>query len=175
MSLHAAETEGNTVDAPPRRDSAKLREQLDAALQRVDRDVRDAAAWREIGRTCTLLGRDDEAVTAFEHALELEQDLKRPDLWLALAIAAMRSGHYDSALRAFEWLTGWEPGEPVFWIFRSMALRNLDRAEEAAGALRRAVSVEPDPEKRFFIAFALGLLGRYDEALELDEQAIRYD
>ena len=175
MSLRAAKTEGNTRDAPPQRDSAKLREQLDAALQRVDRDPRDAAGWREIGRTSTLLRRDEDAVTAFGRALELEQDLKRPELWLALAIAAMRSAHYDSALRAFEWLTGWEPGEPVFWIFRSMALRNLGLSEEADGALRRAVSVEPEPEKRFFIAFALGLLGRYEEALELDEQAIRED
>jgi tetratricopeptide (TPR) repeat protein len=174
MSLHAAQTEGNAADAPRRQSKAELRADLDAVLQRVDRDAGDAEAWRDIGRICTLLQLDDDAVTAFERALELERDLTFRS-WLALAIAATRSARYDAGVRAFEQLTLARPDAPHYWIFKSMALENLGRAEEAAVALRRAASIDPEPEKRVAIAFALGLLGRYDEALALDEQAIRDD
>ena len=172
MSLHAAQTGSNTGDAPPRQSPAQLRAALDAVLQRVDRDDGDAEAWREIGRIRTLLRMDDGAVTAYQRALELEPDLSFGS-WLALAIAASRSDRYDAASRAFEQLTLIRPDEPSYWIFKSMALENLGRAEEAEAALRRAASIDPEPEKRVAIAFALGLLGRYDEALALDEQAIR--
>ena len=117
---------------------------------------------------------DDEAVvTALERAADLDPRQEESRYWLALGGAAMRSAHHDVALRALGELALWKPAEPSFWIFKSMALENLGRTEEAAAALRRAASIDPDPEKCVAIAFALGLLGRYDEALALDEQAIR--
>jgi tetratricopeptide (TPR) repeat protein len=173
MSLHAAQIESKDAGARPH-SAAELRAELDAALERVERDEKDAAAWRDVGRIRTLLRIDNDAVTAFERALDLEHDLK-PSLWLALAIAATRAARYDAVLRAFEALTRLEPREPSFWIFRSMALDNLGRGDEAAGALRRAASLDAEPGNRVAIAFALGLLGRYDEALALDEQAIQDD
>src|SRR5262245_311474 len=54
-----------------------------------------------------------------------------------------------------------------------MALRNLGRPEQAEAALRQAVELDPSPKNVVAIAFALGLLERYDEALALDEDAIR--
>lgn len=173
MSLHAAQIESNDAGARPH-SASELRAELDAALERVERDENDAAAWRDVGRIRTLLRIDNDAVTAFERALDLEHDLK-PHLWLALAIAATRAARYNAVLRAFEALTRLEPREPSFWIFRSMALENLGRGDEAAGALRKAASLDAEPENRVAIAFALGLLGRYDEALALDDQAIQDD
>ena len=122
---------------------------------------------------------DNEAVTAFERALAIDSRLEHPSYWLALAIAGTRSGRYDLALRSFEALTQQAFGErtfgqePAFWIFKSMALQNLGRGDDAEAALREAVSLDANAENRVAISFALGLLGRYDEALKHDEQAIR--
>jgi tetratricopeptide (TPR) repeat protein len=122
---------------------------------------------------------DNEAVAAFERALAISSRLEHPSYWLALAIAGTRSGRYDLALRSFEVLTERSFGErsfgeePAFWIFKSMALENLGRGEEAEAALREAVSLDANPGNRVAIAFANGALGRYDKALEQDEQAIR--
>jgi tetratricopeptide (TPR) repeat protein len=174
MSLHAASSETKVGSTPPAQDHAELRKALDDALQRLDRDAEDAGAWREVGRTRAALRIDDEAiVAALERAADLDKAGMRPELWLALGRAAMRSAHHDVALRAVEELTLAKPGEPSLWIFKSMALENLGRTEEAEAALRRAASIDPEPKTCVAIAFALGLLGRYDEALALDEQAIR--
>ena len=176
MSLHAAQTESRKPATAQGQDEVELRKALDAALRRLDRDAEDAEAWRDAGRTSAALRLNDEGViTALERAADLDKARMRPELWQALGAAAMRSARYDVASRAFEELTLTMPEEPSFWIFMSIALENLGRTEEADAALRRAASIEPSPEKRVAIAFALGLLGRYDEALSLDEQSIGED
>jgi hypothetical protein len=83
MSLHAAEIENVGVSRAPRVSAAELRAHLDLALERVEDDENDAAAWRDIGRLRTLLRIDNDAVTAFERALELDPHMPAT-LWFAL-------------------------------------------------------------------------------------------
>jgi tetratricopeptide (TPR) repeat protein len=179
MSLHAAQSEHEPAGRRLPPSDTELRKQLDSALRDVDRNENDNRAWQEVGRVRALLRLDNEAVTAFERALALDSRLEHPSYWLALAIAGTRSGRFDLALRSFEVLTEQSFGErsfreePAFWIFKSMALENLGRGDEAEAALREAVSLEANPGNRVAIAYALGMLGRYDEALRHDEQAIR--
>jgi tetratricopeptide (TPR) repeat protein len=170
MSLHAAQIDDKALTGSSQQ-RAILRARLDVELREVERNPADGEAWKAIAVIRTLLGMHHDAVTAFKRALELDAKMEG-HFWLGMAVAANRSGRHEEALRAVEELTLLYPKEPVYWIFRAMSLENLGRPKEAKTALEQAAGLDATDQGKSLQALALGLLGRYDEALERDEQAI---
>jgi tetratricopeptide (TPR) repeat protein len=155
---------------------AERREQLENDVRAVDRGEADAETWTRIAVARTFFGLHEEAVDAFKHALALGAQSDRTGFWWAMGQSAARSGHWEEALQAFEEVTRRNPDQPIEWILKSMVLENLGQPEQANAALRQAAAQDPSKRDNIIaIAFALGLLGRYDEALVLDEQAIELD
>lgn len=88
-------------------------------------------------------------------------DEGRPDEALALARDALRQSPDD---------------DPVLRCLAGRALAELDRADEAAEELRRAVALDPDDaEFRTDLAECLYTICRFDDALEHARRAVRLD
>jgi tetratricopeptide (TPR) repeat protein len=177
MTVHAAQTspDASRAQRTPTvaEERARVQKELAVQLLLTEREPLNADAWKEAAISQTRLGMYADAVQSFERAVTLDPDAEDDHLvWVGMGVAAWRSGVWALALKAFEHLIRLYPEEPVQWIFKAMALENLGEPEDAEAALRQAAAIEATPETIVAISFALGLLDRYDEALELDEQAI---
>jgi tetratricopeptide (TPR) repeat protein len=149
----------------------RLQENLKKALAAVDANPKDGNVWISIGVLRTFLGTYDDAVEAFNRALKMGITMPEPS-WLAMAISGNRSGRYEAALHATEQLTRLYEKEPVYWALKAMLLDSLGRPKDEKAALERLTALKATDESRSFHALALGLLGRYDEALQMDDEAI---
>ncbi len=128
----------------------------------------------ELGEALRMLGRNDEALPAFERALAIEPDnvLAKEGKGALLTV----TGDYEGALEILEQLLKEEPDNAYALSYKGEALRLQGRHEEALAALDRALEVEPGD------AFALGtkgqvlrVLNRNEEAVEALGQSIRLD
>lgn len=124
----------------------------------------------------TTLGAYADGFVACRNALELSAD--QPDwFWLFMGIAAARTGRHEDSLLAFSHVAELAPSDPSAWVFKAMALENLGRLGEKQDALEHAAVLDPsdDAKEMVMVAFALGGLERYEEALAMDERATTID
>ena len=85
-------------------------------------------------------GRADEALALFLRAVA--SDAKQPPFRLNVARAALRLGRPDLALEAADVALELAPSANA-WLLRGVALRDLDRLEEARAAFRKGVQKHP--------------------------------
>jgi uncharacterized protein (TIGR02466 family) len=86
-------------------------------------------------------GRADEALALFQRAVE--SDIGQAPFRLNVARAALRVGRPELALEAADAALGLAPNANA-WLLRGVALRDLDRADEARAAFRKGVQKHPD-------------------------------
>jgi tetratricopeptide (TPR) repeat protein len=152
-----------------------------------------AEAWCGKGDVLTQMQKGDEAVGAYEAAIELNQSW--PVAWAGTAFVLYRMKMYNDALyaydRAFELYTSDEQriyDYPLLWYSKGLVLEKLGWSEEASQAYNMSVE---DADKiialvgsggEFYMNLSeawrwkgdlLGELGRYDEALEAIDNATR--
>ncbi len=93
-----------------------------------------------------------------------------PQLWIALAAAEHRLGHYDESEQAAARALRSQPKNALLHFQRGLALHELRRFEEALAEYRSTLALSPDPRFHVNAARALAALGRHEEALaELDQ------
>lgn len=89
-----------------------------------------------------------------------------PDSPRGAAVAALQSGAYERAARAFDRLLTQSPDDRDLLLGEAAALAGLGRHDDALPLLERAIELEPaQAAARYARAVTLARLGRIDEAL----------
>jgi tetratricopeptide (TPR) repeat protein len=134
----------------------------------------EAELWYVRGNNLCELGRYDDALIAFEKALEA-----RPDFYAAWANRAYvldRMGRYREAIAAIDRALRLKPDYGGLWYNRGTILGKMQRHADAIAAFNRALRLKPN----FVEAWnnrgtSLGKLQRYDEAIAAFDRALQLD
>jgi tetratricopeptide (TPR) repeat protein/S1-C subfamily serine protease len=132
-------------------------------------DDSDADQWIDYGSQLHRLGRDAEAVKAFDRAIAF-----KPELLKLLNAhygkgSALASDHYSSdALKSFDRAIqlippGKQSDYYYLWKYRSVQLRELGKVPEALAAISQAIDLEPQDPKNPLL--------RKQDIILLNEQA----
>jgi tetratricopeptide (TPR) repeat protein len=95
----------------------------------------DAYAWTNKGNALLAQGKYDEAIQAYDKAIELNQEA--PDLWISKGHTFYRQGKYDKALDAYDRAIELIPFAD-YWYSKGIALKALGRAVDADAAFAKA-------------------------------------
>jgi tetratricopeptide (TPR) repeat protein len=157
------------------RQAMQLRQQgrVDEALAGLRAVVADSPglldAWQVLGSTYARLGREREAVAAFDAMVR--QDPTNAEAHIALARIHGLAGRRDRAESHARLASQREPGRG----FETLAQISLDRnrPNDAASYARRSLAAEPDRVmSRFVLATVERRAGRYEAAAAEYRQAI---
>ncbi len=130
-----------------------------------------AAAWSNLGWALAEAGRPDDAVAAYDRALELDPSYIAGHF--SRANTLRDRGDLAEALAGYECALGLQPAFVEAWINRGAVLERLRRADEAAASFAKAVALRPDmAEAHANLAKVLNDLKRSDEALASAERAV---
>ena len=136
--------------------------------------VRDATAHLELGIALDRVGRVEDALVCFAHAIALD-----PELGAAHhhhGILSARLGRQEQALRSFDRALALQPHSAAAHSNRGNALSELGRLAEAVQSYDTALAIDPkNSETLHNRAVALVLSGRHSEALrDYDELLARH-
>ena len=124
------------------------------------------------GLALEFLGRVDEALADFDHALVLKADNALTLLYRGNLL--LEAGRYEDALASYDRLLAVAPGYDEAWFRRGGTLWLMERYDDALASYRQALALSPS---RFGAAFNCGTtllkLERYDEALDAFGKAAR--
>ena len=134
----------------------------------------DAYAWYNRGFALNNAGKYDEAIQAFDKAIEI--DPKYTKAWNIKGLALNYLGEYDEAIQVLDKAMEIDPNNALTWNIKGVALDNLGKHDEAIQALDKAIEIEP----KFASAWsnkgwALNNAGKYDEAKLALDKAIEID
>lgn len=99
----------------------------------------DHAVWTARGGALQKLGRNEEAVGAFDHALET--DPGNATLWLFKAVSLLNLNRNDEVNAACDRGLTIAPNALNLWRIKKWALRNLGRDAEALDCLRKVIEL----------------------------------
>lgn len=159
---------------PARRypDFAALREDLETLYVQVTGSRPDVPAesertgdyWNNLGISLESLGRYDEALAAYDRALELDPESAHS--WSNKGALLRRLRRYDEAMACQDKALALDPRFAYAWHGRGKVLMALKRHEEAIAAFDKALEVHPTFSAALGAkAHALELLGRCEDAL----------
>jgi tetratricopeptide (TPR) repeat protein len=117
------------------------REALPYAERAVKLDGKSGAARTNLGAIYASLGRHEDAIVEFQQAAELTQ-LSGP-LLLNLAESLNRTKRYEEMVNTLEQLTHNEP-TAIAWERLGVGYFNLRRYEDALGAFRKSLEIDPN-------------------------------
>jgi tetratricopeptide (TPR) repeat protein len=128
------------------------------------------AAWYNRGLALRQLGRGEEAVESFDHALALGPSL--PALF-ARGDTLLDMGRYDEAAAAFDQLLKHDPSLHDVWNNKAMAEWRAKRLDAALASYDQAVALAPHIARfwiyRYSVLFAMK---RHDAALASLDKAL---
>ncbi len=136
----------------------------------VEKSASSDLAQTGFGKAMLLRGRTQEAVDAFDRALELN-----PDNWEAMThrgLALERVGRLDDALAAHERAIELDPADPRAYLNYATTLQAAGRLERALAEYQRALALDPDMTETYLgLATVYRRMGWFDEALRAVERA----
>jgi len=135
----------------------------------------DAEGWYYLGRTKYNENRFEEAVQAFQQALQLDPRNVKAEDNLGLAYAGL--GRAEDAIGAYHTAMDWQKDAPERnpgpFIDLGSLLLDLNRSEEAIAYLRQAIELAPQVSKAHeLLGKAYARLERFPEAQVELEQAV---
>jgi protein O-mannosyl-transferase len=153
------------------RDFAKALEQFNLALQTKQQDP---MIWNGLGMAKAHLGRMDEAISNYRHALSLDPNYGYALANLGAVLLAQKK--YDEAIEMCERALRLRPDQAETHAALAAALWNRGRVDESIWHGRKAVELNPDLlDARFNLGWALYKNGNYDEAIAHLEYVLRFD
>lgn len=102
----------------------------------------DSAAWADVGQHLLGLHSYNEALVAFDRALELDSD--DPDIWYSRGDTLDQLGRTEEALVAYDRVIALNPHSDAAWFLKGLDLEFVERYEEALAAYDRALALDPD-------------------------------
>ncbi len=154
-----------------------------------------ATDWINYGNELWRLFRYQEAIAAFEKAIELQPDLAQAHYGKAISLQDKEDfkemqyleqsfteeeelieidrATYEEALAAFAKTTELDPNFELAWRAQGSILQELERYPEALAAYDKAITLNPTNDRlHYFRGSLLMELGRYSEAADAFSKAI---
>jgi tetratricopeptide (TPR) repeat protein len=162
--------------------AGRCNESLDAINQGLEIDPESDLGYNGLGNTLDCLGRYEEALSAYDKALELlnrtsPQDSENLAIYYTnKAITLDNLGRYEEAIQVYDQALTLDPDFFDAHINKGVSLSNLERHEEALQEDEIAISIAPNnPLPYTNKAWDLHALERYEEALQAFDQALSVD
>ena len=134
-------------------------------------DPHEAETWKNKGNVLSRQGNLDEAIKAYDKALELDPEYA--SAWDAKGVSLAQQGKYDEAIQVFDKAIEMKPEYGDAWNNKGCALIMLRKYEEAIKALDKAIKLNPnDADPLSTKGDALAHQGKYDEAIQVLDKAI---
>ena len=136
-------------------------------------DPGNPKAWGGLSLALELLGRNEEALLAYEKAATSDICSSYP--WdLKAQIFEKRIRNYENALVIYdEWISNC-PNDPDPWSGKSIAFTKMERYEEALEAIDKAIELnQSDSMNWLWKGTILMYAERYEEALEITDESIQ--
>jgi tetratricopeptide (TPR) repeat protein len=127
-----------------------------------------------LGAALSALGRRDEAIQAFDKAVQLKPD--ESGLWRQMGAALVDAERTGDALLCFQHALALDPGDGESAYRAGALLRESGRFDEALACFDRSARLRPDHAPTFAKRGSVrGSLKRYEQAIDDYEVAIRLD
>jgi len=132
-------------------------------LVQIENKQETASDWHNKGIALRKLGKYDEAIKAYDRAIDL--DPKYASAWNNKGIALDELGKYDEAIKAYDKAIDLDPKYTSAWYNKGIALDELGKYDEAIKAYDRAIDLDPKDALAWHNkGVALKRLGRTKEA-----------
>ena len=101
----------------------------------------DSVGWFNKGLALDNLNKSDEAIKAYDKAIEINpQD---SDVWTGKGLALDNLNKYDEAIKAFDKAIEINPQDSITWYSKGVALSYLNRLDEAIKAYDKSIEINP--------------------------------
>lgn len=133
-------------------------EVVNSLAKRLEDNPEDVNGWILLGRSYQSMQQYDEAITAFEHALKLEQG-QNAQTMVALGIVLMESGGgqvTDRSSSLFENALALEPNNPNALFYAGSAAANRGNTALAADRWEILLGLDPPAEIRELLQRKIG-------------------
>ncbi|WP_103668775.1 tetratricopeptide repeat protein [Pseudanabaena sp. BC1403] len=126
----------------------------------------------EVANSYISLKKYEEAITAYDKALQIKPDLL--EAWNLRGIALRQLDRSEEAITSYDKALKIKPDCHEAWNFRGIALINLGRNEEALISYDKALQLKPDLLEAWNLrGIALSNLGRNEEAIAAYDKALK--
>lgn len=130
-----------------------------------------SAFWSNKGLALKELNRTEEALSAYDQAIDLDPSYSVT--WSSKGNALKDLNRLEEALTAYDRALALNPNYANAWHNKSIALQLLIRYEEALSASGHALAIDPNYAERWFNkGNALFHLKRYEEAISAYDSAL---
>jgi tetratricopeptide (TPR) repeat protein len=153
-------------------DFANAKEQFNLALQTSQRGPMTATIWNGLGAANFNLGRTDEGISNYRHALELNPSYA--DGFTNLENALLAQGKFAEAIEVSEKALNLRPRVAETHACLGAALLNVGRVDESILHNQKAIELNPDlVPARLNLGLSLMAKGNYEEAIAHFEDVLR--
>jgi tetratricopeptide (TPR) repeat protein len=130
--------------------------------------------WQGYGLSQRLRGLNQDALSSFEHALQLDPGLVTS--WNGKGTVLGKLRRHQEALDAFEHALQLEPQNAAAWNGKGLALHSLGRSNQALDAFEKALRFDPQLVQAWYNkGLLLHDIGRFREAEKAFQEAINLD
>lgn len=131
----------------------------------------EAVSWLNQGIALGNLGKYDEAIKAFDKAIDINPQYEAA--WYLKGAALNRQGMYNESIQAYDKAIEINPRNESAWHGIGITLGNLGKYDEAVQAFDRAIDINPGNAVGWYLkGAALDQQGKYDEAIQAVDKAI---
>jgi len=187
LHVHKGVLIANLADLSGHRNESLYEEAIKEFDKAIQLDPQNKEAWNWKGAVLdTRLNRSDEALLAYDKAIQLHIDCTTPsnnesfsNAWIGKGTALAKLGRLNESMEAFDEAIKLNPQNAAFvWLSKGEALNESGRYNEAVKAYDEVIELSPKSNEAL-IAHAFGskgdaLLawGKYEEAVKAYDEAI---
>ena len=133
-----------------------------------------APDWMAEGNALFGQGNYDEAIAAYDNALQLNPQLA--EAWYGKGVVLNKQGKYDDAITAYDNAIGLNPRFAYAWCNKGDSLQKAGNYEDAIKAYDKAIELDPrDAYPLNNKGVVLSKQGKYEDAIEAFDQALGID